>query len=286
MSDSIMSLTHFLGDVFSIMECRQREAENPKPIQPPDYTPTEKAIAEMLQENTGCHICDSGGAYGRAWQRNRHVQDFRQTPRLVVEIDKHGHIYPSLNVFHFLVDNLDLDERCKRLQTWFYQFNEKNKDEDWGWPQIVDEFFEQKLKKRGWEKAYGENTYNRESMLSQVLQYEVFELDGDEYVFLQIHGGADVRGGYTSPRVFRVMDEFALISDNNIFAKCDCVNADAQECGNYWTYEMQSFDWMKLRQTTIYKSGEFPPTWKVRENKNGENEYYCKRCKKAVMFSA
>ena len=32
---------------------------------------TERKIAEMLLENTGSNMLDSGGAYGRAWQLTR-----------------------------------------------------------------------------------------------------------------------------------------------------------------------------------------------------------------------
>ena len=30
-----------------------------------------KKVIEMLQENTGRHMLDSGGAYGRHWERNQ-----------------------------------------------------------------------------------------------------------------------------------------------------------------------------------------------------------------------
>lgn len=50
------------------------------------------------------------------------------------------------------------------------------------------------------------NTYNGEDLLSQTLQYTYFECDGTPYVLLQVHGGCDVRGGYTAPRAFRLTD--------------------------------------------------------------------------------
>jgi hypothetical protein len=59
--------------------------------------------------------------------------------------------------------------------------------------------------------AYGElteprswNTYNGEDALAQVLQGVTYADEDAVYVLLQIHGGCDVRGGYTRPRVFRV----------------------------------------------------------------------------------
>ena len=59
------------------------------------------------------------------------------------------------------------------------------------------------------------NTYNGEDMLSQTIQYTYFTWNREPYIVLMIHGGADVRGGYTKPRVFRVdHDDETAIFDN------------------------------------------------------------------------
>ena len=47
------------------------------------------------------------------------------------------------------------------------------------------------------------NTYNGDSDLSQVLQGSYLEINDEEYIMLQIHGGCDVRGGYTNARLFK-----------------------------------------------------------------------------------
>lgn len=46
------------------------------------------------------------------------------------------------------------------------------------------------------------NTYNEENLLSQDMQFTYFELNHESYAVIQVHGGADVRGGYTRPQVF------------------------------------------------------------------------------------
>ena len=51
-----------------------------------NYTPIERQIARMLTENTGVDMMDSGGAYGRAWQRNREIEDFRKRPAIELDI--------------------------------------------------------------------------------------------------------------------------------------------------------------------------------------------------------
>ncbi|MEM4098051.1 MAG: hypothetical protein QXS81_05135 [Candidatus Micrarchaeaceae archaeon] len=69
---------------YNSTETQKAEIENPKPELPKDYTPIERQIAEMLIENTGVDMLDSGGYYGRHWQENRKIADFRKRP--VVEI--------------------------------------------------------------------------------------------------------------------------------------------------------------------------------------------------------
>ena len=36
-------------------------------------TATEKMVFELITENTGQHFLDSGGAYGRHWERNQKI---------------------------------------------------------------------------------------------------------------------------------------------------------------------------------------------------------------------
>jgi hypothetical protein len=54
------------------------------------------------------------------------------------------------------------------------------------------------------------NTYNWESDLSQTIQYNYLELQGDCYVLLQIHNGADVRGGYTKTKLFKCEEPYMI----------------------------------------------------------------------------
>jgi len=62
--------------------------------------------------------------------------------------------------------------------------------------------FEQLRGCEGW------NTYNWAANFSQTLQGHDLDLNGDGYVLIQIHGGADVRGGYTDAKLFRLSDHY------------------------------------------------------------------------------
>ena len=191
-------------------------------------TRTEQVIYEMLTENTGRHILDSGGDSGRAWQRNQALtlDDFRNEARTTFDV-KWGDVTVSL--FHHLVDRLKYEERENAY------FHEWAKDKDDYWLQLVEDYAEE----RGWEIVFSENSYNREANLSQVIQYTVYD---SGLVALQVHGGCDVRGGYTAPRIFSIDEEYSLVmEDASIYCTGDAVDSDGPHRldGNAheWYYE-------------------------------------------------
>tara|TARA_R110000822_G_scaffold62325_1_gene153652 strand:+ start:213 stop:926 length:714 start_codon:yes stop_codon:yes gene_type:complete len=168
-------------------------------------------IFSMLTENTGTHMCDSGGDNGRMWQRNAHkcVADFEAEPQELYQYDpKYNEIYRTVSVFHYLTNNLEVDSLA-------FEFNERNtKPKDWdaeyngdvsiygvGWSawDYLTEFYEVEVS-RSW------NTYNGESDLSQILQGANLTINEEHYILVQIHGGADARGGYTDAKLFKCGD--------------------------------------------------------------------------------
>lgn len=247
---------------------------------PKPASPVERAVAALLVENTGSNMLDSGGAYGRAWQRTRvefgldgglpnsawhggpgHLpeepkdDDIERVALAMREgpegsIDLFGTIY--VDTFHFLVNRLDYDPALDRK---FRRFVDKlwaaHKADRIDWPHepgAIERFIEQ-LREHGAgiETNYSCNTYNGEDELDRTLQYDVFTVanpvewgDGwrsidthsvlgpvidrprpeflpdGVYVALQIHGGADVRGGYTDAHLF-TMSEWSDLTDNDRF---------------------------------------------------------------------
>lgn len=196
-------------------------------------TPTERMLAEMLVENTGRHFLDSGSAYGRNWERNQGLTVKDWIASKPVTIDKFGTY--SVNVFHYLRERVDY---LKRIDTIFQDYQSQERFNDSYYPSIIEEFLEE-LNATG---IYGEgsptsvNTYNGESNLSQVLQFWVFNIDNDttikidgkrrtipadSYVLLQIHGGCDVRGGYTKPRLFRLPEDDSMFDNNRAYLSCE-----------------------------------------------------------------
>ena len=177
-----------------------------------DKVDVKKTIYKMLTENTGTHFLDSGGASNRNWQRNqiKTIKDFQDEPEATLSFDVNGdYIYlePTVSVFHKLSKVLDECKICK-------DFNAM-KVNNWDSPNYtgVSKEGESFLNSFGFLKLEDNetwNTYNWDNCFSQVVQGTnlISECSkfGEKYVLIQIHQGADVRGGYTDAKLFIISD--------------------------------------------------------------------------------
>lgn len=189
---------------------------------------TRDIVVGMLTENTGRALCDSGDAYGRNWQRNQ-GRDFDAEPKVKVRWSTWRQsgadfgrleLEATVSLYHWMMENLEF---CPELQTQLETFASRADQEDNGWFQVVDEFTDH-LKSEGRlsGRAECENTYNNPDHwdLSQVLQftYLTVEVEPDdlpeEVLIVSVHGGCDVRGGYTAPKCFRLRGEFYEVYDS------------------------------------------------------------------------
>lgn len=166
-----------------------------------------KLIYSMLTENTGTHFLDSGGTNGRGWQKNqkKSMQDFENEDEESYEFDdKYNEIHRTVSVFHYLTNNLELNDICE-------DFNQlQNKSDNWdatgdvygvsseAWS-FLNDCFDVEINNTF-------NTYNGESDLSQILQGSSLDIDGESYFLIQIHNGADARGGYTDAKLLKCGD--------------------------------------------------------------------------------
>lgn len=170
-----------------------------------DSRTVEQVIVAMMTENTGRSFLDSGGAYGRNWEKNQGltVEALKNKPSATMEIWRYGDdenpkfdITCTVNIFHLLTHALSLDSYCRIFNgmecgNWNGEFYGTDQGQcDWltenGFSAVGDGF----------------NTYNWASCHSQILQGQELERDGEKYVLLQIHGGCDARGGYTDAKLF------------------------------------------------------------------------------------
>ena len=192
-----------------------------------EATKTQQAIFDMLTENTGQHMLDSGGGEGRHWQRNakKTLDDFRSEPLATID-PKYGD--SSISLFHYMNQYLDVHEE---LTHHFEEFATAYPEEPY--LAIIEEWLDA-LGVSGEGEFYSEarwnfNTYNFDLWwVNQTLQGSFFGMNGREFLIVQVHGGADVRGGYTKPKVFSLKswsgrDEFILSAGDLSFTcpKCE-----------------------------------------------------------------
>ena len=170
---------------------------------------TKQIIYAMLTENTGTHPLDSGFANGRMWQKNqvKTIDDFENEEVEKYEFHKWNDNYElerTLSVYHYL-KNLETDDICN-------EFNRLQDNSD-NWEADCEAYG---VSVEAWEYLNNEfevdvdrifNTYNGESDLSQILQGANIRINDEPYIILQIHGGADVRGGYTDAKLFKLNDD-------------------------------------------------------------------------------
>lgn len=191
------------------------------------HTQTEQVIFDMLTENTGTHFLDSGGGDDRHWQQNQKktLEDFKNEPYCTID-PQYGD--SSISLFHYMNQYLDFDEE---LTNDFQEFAKALPEEPWlavieEWLDVMGvepegEFYS--------DARWDFNTYNFELWwVNQTLQGSFFGMNGKEFLIVQVHGGADVRGGYTKPKVFSLKgwggkDEFILSAADMSFTcpKCE-----------------------------------------------------------------
>lgn len=188
----------------------------------------EKTVRHMLTESTGVALMDSGGDEGRHWQQNAKQPPWEK-PRLNVstsyrkdgdrlvrpDVAEDGNV--ELNVYHYLTGDAGLarDERAREFERAFYAWCKREDVE----PHFgaLQSWFEESKGFEDEEDGHGRarfgidpqrayrafNTYNWCGRVTQTLQ-GVYWREGHEWwLALQVHQGADVRGGYTDPRFFR-----------------------------------------------------------------------------------
>jgi hypothetical protein len=218
------------------MECITSEEKHPKP-ELVEEDELKRAIQEMLIENTGCSILDSGGAYGRGWERNRN-RDFDKESSVSVEVWD-DQVSTQYNVYHYLTNFLEITEGSKELDRLLQKSIELYDNDSY----MMDmEDFMEEQRQDGYTEKGITNTYNYETILSDVLHYGILVNDDtDEYfIILQIHNGCDVRGGYTRPRVF------SLGTDDNfsyfLMAQTE-VTAICEKCKMEWLSDDGGYKW-------------------------------------------
>lgn len=138
----------------------------------------------------------------------------------------------TVSVYHYLTQSLEIDDLSNK-------FN-KLKCSDWDSKKAygLSTSQEKWLEKHGLSFGDTWNSYNGESNLSQTLQGCNMHLVGNEsnfeypeYILLQLHQGADVRGGYTNAKLFKVASEY-FTANPDVYGDIDGVPVSTSYDGN------------------------------------------------------
>lgn len=193
-------------------------------------------LTDLFKENTGRHMLDSGSAYGRNWENNKEIDDLEEQKtkmsvdvRQVTDYDSGEptgeiEIIPSVSMFHVLLERAEYDKDAHMLNKVFKEFVDLG-DSSTSWLSEMTQFVEQHDIQD--QDADAVNTYQHEfnhgDQIIQFIPFSIHCVDDDQpeitqleynlygdYVILQVHGGADVRGGYTAPVVLKVRDAAML----------------------------------------------------------------------------
>lgn len=219
-------------------------------------------LASMFSENTGASFLDSGGAYGRNWERNQ-GKDLDKEPTATLEVSKDDSSTQfdlTIDSYHFCKERLDFNPE---FNARFEEFAKQPEFENEGWLAIIEAWIKSLTEEYRVTSFYGEsypdccNTYNHENNLSQTLQFYVMELyeKTESYrvigraietlCILQVHGGCDVRGGYTAPKVFTTTGSDGTEMLDYARGNIGCEN------GHYW-YTDDAYNWYAGESTVDY----------------------------------
>jgi len=171
-------------------------------------------IAQICRTDTGCHPLDSGGYGGR-----HHEQPVKKRNGSSVRLFAGDTFFPSISTEHFLHVMLESEAVSDRLDALFLRFANRPKYRDMTWIDCGGEFWGMLKKRACFESLNASgNTCNSDNWFSQQFQYNIFTYKDEDIVAIQIHCGCDLRGGYTRPHFFRLVDEDHFTSwDLNFF---------------------------------------------------------------------
>lgn len=225
----------------------------------------EEVIKSQLVEKTGRHFLDSGGAYGRHWEDNqdnppweraaKDVQDGYVVTNVFHHMEQNlqrDRSCVALEAALYAFSYTDANERtgwntCSKEFADSVLAGDLDRVilvDDLGLPpQLAEEVLGVQAEVRDHATGHrnprlgssepqpnmGFNTYNNEfHTLSQCLQGVVYGGPYGPYVTLQVHGGRDVRGGYTAPRVYKPWDG---VVPNELSFYCDrCGWTELESC--------------------------------------------------------
>ena len=213
------------------------------------YEEVSALLSEMMIEDTGRALCDSGDIYGRGFERNQKCHPSTQPD---VEIDYDGE-YFIVNTYKWLASRcLSLDKTCEIFNDlndegeYADDYIHSKSKEDITFACRLREGAREYLQDRMSDYVYEFDTYNSDYCVTDdadLVFLDLYDEDGytNRYVLISIHLGCDIRGGWGTVRMFRVDEDFALPSVSGTLEREDGTHwVDNREYGyklSFWDSE-------------------------------------------------
>ena len=276
---------------------------------------TEQVIEDMLKENTGASILDSGSAYGRNWEKNQ-TRRFKAEPPAYFNITEHsdGDIQFTYHksTYHFIKEHAEFHSDLQREFDQFAMMIELglepreidklaldayehidykvfnlilkqfNPNHNATWLNKMELFGEYKVLRNNATGLYHEgkpyvvNTYNHDgSVLDQIIQYLLFGVE-TLCALIQVHGGCDVRGGYSAPKAFMIDEGLLFDTDGSIFC-------DNKTCREMWRTDNGGRNWQSeyLQHKAFEKYSD--EEIKVKLDSDGQRVLICPACSVGII---
>lgn len=215
---------------------------------PSSETSATPVVRDQMTENTGRHLLDSGSHYGRHWEENQETPPWER-PRYEVNTE-----WVTESAYHFMTDRYARDRSCVELEVGLYAFAYHGPGEGDSWMHCMEEYADllgtqegvRVLTDAGLTPGVADaciyaggpdttdsvtvNTYNSEfGTLSQCLQFTTFGGLHAEYAAVQVHGGCDIRGGYTAPRVYSSGYDAWMTHERSYYCP-HCQSSEPESC--------------------------------------------------------
>jgi len=217
-----------------------------------DVYSTEEVLQSIFTEDTGINLLDSGGTIGRHWQRNA-TREFINKPSAYVEYET-----VRLSTYHYLLKRLEYSHF--QTDQFRYMFPDASNR---GMAEMVDYILNCGLSGGG--EVF--NTYNFDTLLDQDIQFVEFQIEGlagayQTYVILQVHNGADPRGGYTDPVIFKA-NEYWIYQCNDVSLWCGDCGIPVYSFGGDISQPVVSVNAQPKLSNDGWSWNHFVPTFKV-----------------------
>ena len=213
---------------------------------------TREVIEKMMTEPVR-HMLDSGGIYGRAYQK-RIDRNFTEAESATLKWDEWG-VEVQASLYHHLCRTLLFNEEKQ------HEFDDMYKSKDTSWEEDLKDWVASN--KYDVTYVFNSNDYDYTILDGVFYAWVVEDENGNEFVVVRTHNGCDLNAGYSAPymfykRAYKLMaasgDDCDLFAIQNVDVVCvdNIEHAWYFDLGHFWS----NIDGAKLE---FKWNGEFFP---------------------------